>query len=245
MFSRLRRTIKFAAALIGVFLLTIIGVRIYDSQRGLPLEPWLIHAPQEMSRSELDAGDWSGYLKKEAEIFATVKRDITQQLDPDARIPFNRYIEGSRVNPENFAQNFNRSFVLEPQGRAKGIAVFLHGLTDSPYSHRHFAKLYRELGFIAIVPRLPGHGTVPAGLTAVQWEDWQAATRLVLREAQRRLEPGMQLHLVGYSNGGALALKYALDAMDDEALVRPDKIVLVSPMIGMKFVSPPQRGTTC
>jgi len=41
------------------------------------------------------------------------------------------------------------------------------------------------------------------------------------------------LHLVGYSNGGALAMKYALDAIDDRSLPRPDRIVLISPMIGV------------
>ena len=34
--------------------------------------------------------------------------------------------------------------------------------------------------------QLPGHGTVPAGLSKVQWEDWAAATRLAVREYQRR-----------------------------------------------------------
>jgi alpha-beta hydrolase superfamily lysophospholipase len=41
------------------------------------------------------------------------------------------------------------------------------------------------------------------------------------------------LHLVGFSNGGALALKYALDAIEDPALTRPDRLVLISPMIGI------------
>jgi alpha-beta hydrolase superfamily lysophospholipase len=41
------------------------------------------------------------------------------------------------------------------------------------------------------------------------------------------------LHVVGFSNGGALAMKYALDAIGDNALARPDRIVLISPMIGI------------
>lgn len=43
----------------------------------------------------------------------------------------------------------------------------------------------------------------------------------------------MPLHLVGYSNGGALALKYALDELTDKSLVRPQQIILLSPMIGV------------
>jgi len=111
--------------------------------------------------------------------------------------------------------------------------VLLHGLTDSPYSQRHLARLYRDHGFVAIAIRLPGHGTVPAGLTGIDWEDWLAATRLAMREARRRVGAERPLHLVGYSNGGALAVKYALDSLEDQALPRVDRVVLLSPMIGV------------
>jgi alpha-beta hydrolase superfamily lysophospholipase len=98
---------------------------------------------------------------------------------------------------------------------------------------RQVARSYRDHGFVAIVPRLPGHGSVPAGLSKVHWEDWAAATQLAVREAVRRAGPGRPLHLVGYSNGGALALKCALDAIEDPGLPRPTRVVLISPMIGV------------
>ena len=60
-----------------------------------------------------------------------------------------------------------------------------------------------------------------------------AATRLAVREARRRIGPELPLHMVGFSNGGALAMKYALDALDDAQLTRPDRLVLISPMIGI------------
>ncbi|MGL5198723.1 MAG: alpha/beta hydrolase, partial [Aeromonas veronii] len=52
----------------------------------------------------------------------------------------------------------------------------------------------------------------------------------------RLLAPGKRpLHLVGFSNGGALAVKYALDALADPSgtLAKPDRLVLISPMIGV------------
>jgi alpha-beta hydrolase superfamily lysophospholipase len=67
----------------------------------------------------------------------------------------------------------------------------------------------------------------------VAWEDWLAATRLAVREARRRIGPALPLHLVGFSNGGALAMKYGLDALEDPQLARPDRLVLISPMIGI------------
>src|SRR6516162_3921053 len=142
---------------------------------------------------------------------------------------------GASISPRMtaFSQDFNRSYVLEPDRVPAGAVVLLHGLTDSPYSQRHIARAYRDRGFVAIVIRLPAHGTVPAALTDVEWEDWSAATRLAVREARRRIVPSAPLHLVGFSNGGALAFKYALDAIGDPQQARPDRLVLISPMIGI------------
>ena len=42
-----------------------------------------------------------------------------------------------------------------------------------------------------------------------------------MREARRRVGPSRPLHLIGFSNGGALAMKYALDALGDAKLTRP------------------------
>ena len=111
--------------------------------------------------------------------------------------------------------------------------VLLHGLTDSPYSQRHIAQFYRDRGFVAVVPRMPAHGTVPAALTDVEWDSWVAATRLAVREARRRTDASAPLHLVGFSNGGALALIHALDSLGDPKLHRPDRLILLSPMVGI------------
>jgi alpha-beta hydrolase superfamily lysophospholipase len=208
-------------------------VRIYDTQRGPPLELWHTHAPPELSADEIDNADWRRYLAAEQALFDDVRVEVTAQLDAPDRLPVNRYFDGSPVYPGNFAQDWNRSYVLEPDGAPVGAVVFLHGLTDSPYSLRHIARSYRAHGYVSVAIRLPGHGTVPAGLTEVEWEDWMAATRLAVREARRRIGPAQPLHLVGFSNGGALAMKYALDAIEDPQLTRPDRIVLISPMIGI------------
>ena len=225
--TKVFRFVKITAALLGVSLLTFLAVRIYDTQRGLPLEPWHTHVPHELSREKLDAANWTEYLAAEAGIFDDVQREVSRKLDAAGRVPANRYFEGSPVYPGHFTQDFNRSFVLEPKGKPVGAVVLLHGLTDSPYSQRHIAGFYRDRGFVAVVPRMPAHGTVPAALTDVEWEDWMAATRLAVREARRRTEPSTPLHLVGFSNGGALALMYALDSIGDKNLSRPDRLVLI------------------
>ena len=60
-----------------------------------------------------------------------------------------------------------------------------------------------------------------------------AAVRLAVREAGGWPAPGVPLHVVGYSNGGALAMTYTLDALEDQSLPRPDKVILFSPMVGV------------
>jgi alpha-beta hydrolase superfamily lysophospholipase len=60
-----------------------------------------------------------------------------------------------------------------------------------------------------------------------------AATRLAVREATRQAGTQTPLHLVGFSNGGALEVKYALDSLGDNTLRRPQQLILLSPMIGV------------
>jgi alpha-beta hydrolase superfamily lysophospholipase len=212
---------------------SMLALRSYRVLSGPPLHPWHTFVPVELHESELNAADWPRYIAQEETIFNSLRTEVSQKLDPDERVPINRYFEESPVYPARFAQNWNRSYVMEPAGKPIGVVVLLHGLTDSPYSLRHIAKLYRERGYVAIGVRLPGHGTVPAGLTKARWEDWMAATRLAVREARRRVPAPAPMHLVGFSNGGALAMKYELDAIEDPKLLPADRIVLVTPMIGI------------
>ena len=204
---KLRRTLTILFAVVLLLAVAGLGVRALRATRALPLQPWHTHVPIELSSTEMATADWARFLTQEQTIFEDIRANVTQRLEPDARVPYNRYFEGSPVYPPRFAQDWNRSYVMEPAGPPRGAVVLLHGLTDSPYSLRHVARRYADRGFVAIGIRMPGHGTVPAGLTDVRWEDWSGATRLAVREARRRVPAPAPLHLVGFSNGGALAVK--------------------------------------
>jgi alpha-beta hydrolase superfamily lysophospholipase len=229
----LTRWTKRLILVLAVVAATLFVVRVVDSQRGPPLELWHIFVPEDLQADAIDQLDWNGWMAAEARLFAQVQREVTDRLEVEERRPDNRYFAGSPINPSHFEQDWNRSYVMEPEGTPRGAVVLLHGLTDAPYSLRHVARQYRQRGFVAIGLRIPAHGTVPAALTDTVWEDWLAATRLAVREARRRIGPDQPLHIVGFSNGGALAMKYALDAIENPALRRPDRLVLISPMIGI------------
>lgn len=231
--KRLIRWAKRAAVILMVVLLTIVSVRIYDIQRGPSLQPWHTYAPQELDAATLDGTDWNGYLQAEERIFRDTREYLRANLPEEEKVAGNRYFEGSPLHASRFRQDWNRSFVLEPEGEPRGAVVLLHGLTDAPYSLRHVARYYRDRGYVAIGLRVPGHGTVPAGLAAADADEWMAATRLAVREAERRVGPERPLHLVGYSNGAALAVKYALDVIEQGQGRQADRIVLISPMIGV------------
>jgi alpha-beta hydrolase superfamily lysophospholipase len=233
MTARLFRFLRRVLVLLIVVAATLLVARAWDSQRGPDLELWHTYVPHDMHADQIDKSDWAAYLKAEEAVFRGVRTEVTDKLDAEARVPGNRYYDGAPIYPGHFAQDWNRSYILEPDGPPVGAVVLLHGLTDSPYSLRHIARRYRDEGFVAVAIRMPAHGTVPAALTDVEWEDWDAATRLAVREAVRRAGPSKPLHIVGFSNGGALAMKYALDALDNKQLARPDRLILISPMIGI------------
>ena len=81
--------------------------------------------------------------------------------------------------------------------------------------------------------RVPGHGTAPAALADSSWKDFVAATRLGANHLHAVLGPDRPFYIAGYSNGAALAVEYALESMEDDALPQPDGLLLLSPAIGL------------
>ncbi len=204
------------------------------SARGLPdLQPWhRWEFPSEPGASQLRDMDWAGYVRAEQAVFGELQAHLAADATPGRY----RYQSDSPLGARDGTVDWNRSQVLVPTGPVRGGVLMLHGLSDSPYSLRHLAERYAAQGFVVVLPRLPGHGTAPSGLREAQWTDWLATAELGAREVRAHLGAGQPFHVVGYSNGAALALKYAMDRVDvggDEGLPVPDRLVMVSPMIGI------------
>jgi alpha-beta hydrolase superfamily lysophospholipase len=221
------------AAVLATLVALVLTLRILQSERQPDLKPWHTWAPREADAGEIARLDWPAWRAAEDRLFADMRQHLREKIEPADRVAANRYFEGSPLYSARFAHDWNRSYELLPADEPAGAVVLLHGLSDSPYSLRHVAQDYVSHGFAAIGMRLPGHGTVPAGLTRAKWQDWRAATRLAMREARRLAGPGKPIHIVGYSNGGALAMQYTLDAAADPGLELPARVVLLSPMIGL------------
>ena len=126
MVSKLRKLLKWVLVALAASLVTLLGVRAYDAQRGPPLELWHTFVPHEPTAGEIDKADWQQYLAAEGKIFAEVRTEVTDKLDPESREPANRYFADSPIYPGKFATDWNRSYVMEPAGKPAGAVVLLH-----------------------------------------------------------------------------------------------------------------------
>jgi len=113
---------------------------------------------------------------------------------------------------------------------AKIGIILAHGYTGSPVSMRPWGEYLLQRGYSISVPLLPGHGTVPADLNHIKWQEWPAK---VEEELDWMLSQGMRVFIFGLSMGGGTTLYIASKRSQDLA-----GIILVNPMIHLKFVPP-------
>jgi alpha-beta hydrolase superfamily lysophospholipase len=229
-----RWTLRLAWSIALVFATIVIGGAL-DARRRLPdLQPWHRIVPRDLRASDVTPrSSLQDYLAIEQAAFRVVHEQIEQRLDPAWRLPANRYNPDGHAYPGRLGTDWNRTQTLSPAGAPVGGALLVHGLTDAPYSMRTIAEDLRARGYHVVALRVPGHGTLPAGLIDVTWEDWLAAVRVAARDIQSRIGAGKPMVLVGYSNGGALVLKYALDAIEGSGDPQAARVILLSPMIGV------------
>jgi len=214
------------------FILLTVGVAVYfvralDSKGMMQL--YAEHKIQ--LASEYRAGteiDWAGYLALEHALSADLKNALVDRSRKFKDL--NRHAPRGVNNPDSYTVNFNKSYALQP-ANLKGSAVLVHGLTDSPYSVRSTAAVFQQQGFHTFAPRLPGHGYAVGALRHVRWQDWMDIVIMAMRKADNARQPGQPLVLGGYSNGGILALQYAIDCQAEADMPCPDAILLLSPAI--------------
>src|SRR6188768_1184597 len=200
-----------AALIVGT---VVVGAAI-DARRRLPdLQPGHRYVPADATASELETATFADYVRREEILFRDVRDRIERTSTGPAPAPANRYDGRSRSHPSRLGTDWNRTFEIVPEGDITGGALLIHGLTDSPYSMRGVGETLRARGYYGVALRMPGHGTVPGGLVTAVWEDWLAAVRVGVRHVREKIGPDKPILLVGYSNGGALVLKYALDEIE-------------------------------
>jgi len=114
---------------------------------------------------------WTGSFDDYA---ATVRQEVS-----DSRIPFvveNALDEVILSSPAEFRPGSSCK-------ETRGIAVLVHGLSDSAFSMRDLARTLAADCYIARTALLPGHGTKPGDLLNARLPDWIDTVQFLLRQA--------------------------------------------------------------
>ncbi len=227
----MRSLIQLLAAMLAGALTAVLVGFILLLQSKPALNVWhTVYLDQEYTA---DGGvkTFEGYLGLEERLFAQLQQRVYSAVASKDQHLVNRFTRGSLSEPSRWPVNWNRTFELTSPQPEAGV-LLLHGLSDSPYSLRRIGQRLSAGGAHVVGLRIPGHGTAPSALVHTTWEDMAAAVELAIRYLKRRL-PGRPLYLIGYSNGGALAVHYVLSRRDDDTLPPVDGVVLISPEIGI------------
>ena len=214
---------------LGTVILTVYFTLAIASRKMHDLGPeHRVEFEHEFDASQEDDTDWSGYLAIEARLAEELAEKISSESRPGSRV--DRFSSHSLTFPGNYDENWNRSYEMKTAA-PRGVALLLHGLTDSPYTMLTTGQALVGSGYNVVVLRMPGHGFAVGGMLQARWEDWAAAIRIAVRYAMQQPGADESLLLVGYSNGGLMAIDYALLCEDYDDLACPDALVLMSPSI--------------
>lgn len=239
MTNRLRRLLKQALSIvlygaIGVFLTLIVVFVLYLNGEE-DLSVWHLADLDEEFTADSGITTFKEYLALEDRLFKQLDEEVRGKLSNHQKTLVNRFHKGSLSDPERWPQNWNRSYEMPVRQPGAGV-LLLHGMSDSPYSLHNLAERLHKAGVYVVGLRIPGHGTAPSGLTRVTWQDMDAAVHVAVQHLAVKAQ-GQPLHIVGYSNGGALAVNYALSAASDPALPQIASLALISPEIGLPKVA--------
>ena len=203
--------------------LTVVVGRAFESRRLPDLELWHRSLPaREVRAADVTPGfTLADYLAREEEVFAEVAREVSGRSDRTTpRCPTATC--GQRV--ESHAPGLRRQPHLRTRAGAdswrRAARSRSHRCALQPARRRRPARLAGPLR--AVTPNArPRHGAGGADLGDMGRLDG-GRTR---RDAPRASAgwAGTPIYLVGYSNGGALAVKYSLDALQMPGLPKADR----------------------
>jgi esterase/lipase len=143
-----------------------------------------------------------------------------QQLYSTEREEGINQIETADANPS--------PFLLQPK-KPNGFGILLvHGLLASPAELREYGHFLTQQGYTVLGVRIKGHGTSPYALRDLSYEQWFESIQKGFNILKVHCA---KLFLIGFSTGGALALKMAAEN-------HPEIIGLVAVSVPITFVNP-------
>ncbi len=113
---------------------------------------------------------------------------------------------------QSFTKEANWFRFLSEKENSAGI-VLIHGFLASPAEMIILGKQFQQHGYNVIGVRLKGHGTSPWDLRDRDWQDWAASVK---RGFDILTAYCTQIHVIGFSTGGLLALHQAIQQPSDK-----------------------------
>ncbi len=208
-----------------VLTLLVVFVRHLDNRPDLDV--WHLADLDAEFTADSPVDFFEDYLALEERLFAQLDEQVYARTGPPGSDRINRYKRGSLADPARWPRNWNRSYLMDAD-EPRATVLLLHGLSDAPYSLRAMAQRLHAAGATVLGLRIPGHGTAPSALVEVRWQDMTAAVRLAVKHLADRGDD-LPLYLVGYSNGAALAVDYALSTLESDDNPPVKGLVMISP----------------
>ncbi|MCS7031283.1 MAG: alpha/beta fold hydrolase [Gloeomargarita sp. SKYG116] len=109
------------------------------------------------------------------------------------------------------------------QGSGPGACLLIHGLGGGVYELQPLGKRLHQQGWTVRAMNLPGHDQPRPQMPASTWPEWVACVQKEYTRLRQRHE---QVAVIGFSNGGLLALYLAAQAP-------VYRLVLLAPFLGM------------
>uniref|UniRef100_Q0HUA2 AB hydrolase-1 domain-containing protein n=1 Tax=Shewanella sp. (strain MR-7) TaxID=60481 RepID=Q0HUA2_SHESR len=182
--------------------------------------------------------NFSDYIALEDKLFAEVDNKVLKKVSQTDASPVNRYVKNSLSDPAHWPNNWNRSFEW-PKANAPFGVLLLHGMSDSPYAMSNVAAHFKDKAHVLGL-RLPGHGTIPSGLTSLYWQDLAAAVNLATAHMKQELK-GKPLFVIGFSTGAAVALNHELELINQDKTPDYAGMIFMSPAIGLAPIAAAAR----
>ena len=151
---------------------------------------------------------------------AAEKTNLARLLFDDEIRSFRRCRENyskprhAHINDQETATENAEPYLLIPENAREIGVVLVHGFLASPAELRSYGEKLAALGYPVIGVRLRGHGTSPWDLRDRNWKEWLGSVRRGFEIISAFAD---KVCLVGFSTGGALALRLAAEQPENLA----------------------------
>jgi esterase/lipase/1-acyl-sn-glycerol-3-phosphate acyltransferase len=120
----------------------------------------------------------------------------------------------AHINDQETATENPEPYLMVPENAREIGVVLVHGFLASPAELRSYGEKLAALGYPVIGVRLRGHGTSPWDLRDRNWKEWLGSARRGFEIISAFAD---HICVVGFSTGGALALRLAAEQPENLA----------------------------